>query len=146
MMRYWRHAVVACVLATGCLKPPRTYPIPAAMPVGASFGRTWDAVIDRFAADNIPIKTIERVSGIIVAEPLLVSPEINPEYADCGTGSLMNPIARQASYNVRVSGDSTSSQVRVTATFGTGTYNRCTSTGAFEKHFMTAIKTAAEKK
>ena len=33
-------------------------------------GGHWDAVIDMFAARNIPIRTIERASGIIATEPL----------------------------------------------------------------------------
>ncbi len=55
----------------------------AATRVGATMGATWDAVIDLFAARNIPIRSIERVSGIIVTDILSVGDD-GPRWADCG--------------------------------------------------------------
>lgn len=53
---------------------------------GSSRGRTWDAVIDQFAARNIPIRTIERVSGLIVTDQLTVGRE-GYWWANCGKGN-----------------------------------------------------------
>lgn len=59
------------LILSGCIKTTGPgEPVPrSAMPVSASFGKTWDAVIDVFAVKNIPIRTLERVSGLIAAEP-----------------------------------------------------------------------------
>ena len=150
MLRWWRHALVTCALSLfpACVRyqPPRDYPAPDALSVNASFDRTWGAVIDRFALGNIPIKTIERASGIIVAEPLSVASASSKKYADCGTQGILNPPAQRASYSVRVTGDSLRSAIRVAASFGSPLDVYCRSKGVFETEFMTAIKAAAEKR
>jgi len=76
-------------------------------------GRSWDAVIDMFAARNIPIRTIERASGIIATEQLAVGDE-GKEWADCGEhrGTVLTP--NFATYNVLVRGDSVSSRIKAT--------------------------------
>jgi hypothetical protein len=76
-------------------------------------GRSWDAVIDMFAARNIPIRTIERASGIIATEQLAVGDE-GKDWADCGedNGTVLAP--NFATYNVLVRGDSVSSLIKAT--------------------------------
>jgi hypothetical protein len=80
-------------------------------------GRTWDAVIDLFAARTIPIRTIERASGIIVTEQLSVGPE-GLTWADCGKEKSVNGTVHlrpnYGTYNVLVREDSTHSSVKVT--------------------------------
>ncbi|MGH9897071.1 MAG: hypothetical protein ACREA0_34765, partial [bacterium] len=64
----------ALVASIGCGYQPPAPPMPRdATEVTASFGRTWDAVIDEFADRNIPIRTIERASGLIATELLSIS-------------------------------------------------------------------------
>jgi hypothetical protein len=76
-------------------------------------GRAWDAVIDMFAARNIPIRTIERASGIIATEELAVGEE-GKGLADCGeqNGTVLSP--NLATYNVLVRGDSVTSRIKAT--------------------------------
>jgi hypothetical protein len=64
--------------------------------VAASFGRTWDAVIDHFAERNISIRTMERSSGFIAAEPFRVR-EIGTRTLTRAhpTVSALNPAAGQ---------------------------------------------------
>src|SRR5687767_12473592 len=101
-------------------QPPATRPPTA---VSAPVDRTWDTVIEQFAALNIPISVMERSSGLIRAEPLNLPgtrgwvtdarfPEPSP-YADCGGidfGDQQNPTRREyyhpdrATYNVLVRG------------------------------------------
>jgi hypothetical protein len=105
------------------------HPIPPGAPVereiasvDASFGRTWDAVIDQFAAENIPIRTIERASGFIATETQSVPLPPYDQWkapnplADCGRDAnrLYTPPS-EVVYNVVVRGDSTRSTVHVTA-------------------------------
>ena len=148
-------AALLCITLAGCA-PPYTPPslVPVDRPateVAASFGRTWDAVIDGFAARNIPIQTLERASGFIAAEPLQVS-DADTTMADCGRYEGATLLAGRAYYNVRVLGDSTRSSVRVTVRWtnlgpsGAGlTQLPCVSTGSWESAFEGSIKERAER-
>jgi hypothetical protein len=103
------------VLASACsaYQPPPPPTPREATEVAASMGRSWDAVIDMFAARNIPIRTIERVSGIIATEQLAVGDE-GKDWADCGedNGTVLAP--NFATYNVLVRGDSVNSRIKAT--------------------------------
>lgn len=127
------------------------------MPVVASFGRTWDAVIDVFADEGIPIATMDRASGLIVpamSSRVVGTPERGPlDYADCGKNGSGSPIvASQARFNVVVRGDSTQSTVQVRAFFewvsppllGESTTIACSTTGLYETRAESAIKARAE--
>ncbi len=125
--------------------------------VSASFTRTWDAVIDDFASQNVPIKTIDRTSGIVVAERLGVTPEVGRQWADCGSDMFIGKLApTSATYNVLVRGDSTKATVRVTVRWtrvgmarGLSTQTvteECGTTAVWESGFEARIKTAAETK
>ena len=125
--------LLVLMLAACAQQPVYTGPKPApahnGTPVAASFGKTWDAVIDIFASKNISIKTVDRSSGLIVAEPQTIS-NTDPTYglsiADCGDlsggtmayESLNGPILpTSAFWNVLVRGDSSTSTVRATVRF-----------------------------
>ena len=142
--------VIAFLL--GCSPvPPKTYPTPEPASISASFGRTWDAIIEHFAAQSVPIRTIERASGIIVTDEMSVTSGYASVWADCGMDVLGTPVpANRASYNVLVRGDSSASSVRVTATFrvlnaASAPYG-CVSRGAYEKELLLTVKASAEKK
>src|SRR6266705_3775805 len=110
-------ALIALTLAiVGCSVQAPAPPVPRAgvTQVAASFSKTWDAVIDDFASQNVPIKTIDRTSGLIVAERLSVARDAG-DVADCGTDMMIGRLyPTSATYNVLVRGDSTKSTVRVT--------------------------------
>ena len=139
----------ACVLVAGCTTykpPPPPTPRDASL-VAASMGQTWDAVIDLFATRNIPIRTIERASGLIVTDALRVGQEGNT-YASCGTvnGKVLAP--DRATYNVLVRGDSNMATVRTTVLW-TRTEEpvvpECTSTFIWERALETDVKARAER-
>ena len=139
----------ACVLVAGCTTykpPPPPTPRDASL-VTASMGQTWDAVIDLFATRNIPIRTIERASGLIVTDALRVGQEGNT-YASCGTknGKVLAP--DRATYNVLVRGDSSMATVRTTVLW-TRTEEpvvpECTSTFIWERALETDVKARAER-
>ena len=116
--------------------------------VSASAGHTWDAVIEQFAARNIPIRTIERVSGLIVTDELSVGGE-GASWADCGrTAGLQGP-PTHATYNVLVRGDSSTSTVKVTVRWSlylspAGNVE-CFTTNEWEQAFEGEVKARAER-
>jgi hypothetical protein len=143
----------ACAAAISPAPPsPRS-----AVPVSAPFAKTWDAVIDVFAAKNIPIKNMDRSSGFIATEEMnsglkLVDNKPQP-YADCGTNAMkMYEGPTNANYNIRVKGDERSSNVLVTVFWKQVTGSKygkdvtCVSRGTWEAATETEIKSKAESK
>jgi hypothetical protein len=151
---------LAILTVVGCATPAIAPPTPrATMDVGASFGRTWDAVIEQFAERNIPIKTLDRTSGLIATDNLEVGRSLR-DAADCGkdwAGSTSIYRPTNVSYNVLVRGDSNRSSVRVNARWirigngrsllGTGqTTEECSTRGTWEYSLEEGIKYAAQAK
>ena len=118
----------------------------------ASFTKTWDAVIDVFAERNISIKTLDRTSGLIVAEPMQVGRTAGEAYADCGAVMGMAIPASAATWNILVRGDTAVTTVKATVRFlnvTTGRYGsttECSSRGSWEQELEQRVKTAAEIK
>jgi hypothetical protein len=138
-----------CLLLAACVSyrpPPQPTPREASH-VNASMGETWDAVIDLFATRNIPIRTIERASGLIVTDPLRVGEE-GSAWADCGArnGRVLAP--DRATYNVLVRGDSSEATIRTTVLwtrfYEKGEPIECTSTYIWERGLETDVKARAE--
>jgi hypothetical protein len=140
-------AVLACACGGSTPPPAPAAPAPReATEVAATMGRTWDAVIDMFAARNIPIRTIERASGIIATDELSVGSE-GERWAVCGEGNGATLAPNLAIYNVLVRGDSASSRVMATVrwTLGSATSDiECTSTRIWERELERAVKARAE--
>lgn len=141
-------ARAAWLLLVGCASyrpPPQPTPRDASR-VFASMDETWDAVIDLFAMRNIPIRTIERASGLIGTDPLPVGDEGKP-WANCGAvnGRVRGP--NRAIYNVLVRGDSNAATVRATVLWTRASQDEsteCTSTYVWERELETGIKSRAE--
>jgi hypothetical protein len=141
----------ACLLLAGCSSPayqPPPRPAPRdATHVGASTGQAWDAVIDVFAARNIPIRTVERASGLIVTDALRVGEE-GSAYASCGNlgGKVLAP--DRATYNILIRGDSTEATVRTTVLWSRSEQPgsiECASTYIWERALETEVKARAER-
>lgn len=152
------------LLLGGCFPPyvpPTVAPVSrVGTEVAASFGKVWDAVIDVFSERNIGIKTLDRSSGLIVAENASVRVEDGKAWADCGTlpgaspksiavASLNPTIAR---YNILVRGDSTRTTVKATVQFSApdmrpwaGT-DECQSRGVWEQGIEEQITARAGRK
>lgn len=166
-------ALIAGVMlsgATGCTPAfvyPGTQELRGRTAVAASFDRTWETAVSYFAERNIAIRTIEKASGIIVAEPgranlanrhatanKYAPPDsYDPIYADCGSRKgYWPPEPTAALYNVRVLGDDVRSSVQVNARFISSGYTAnpgpldCRSTGKWESDIETYIKANAEAK
>lgn len=152
----WKSLGLCALIAVlGCASTPPAPPVPrTAVDVNASFGKTWDAVIDVFAARNISIKTLDRASGLIVAERQAVAPDEARSLADCGTAFGVQVRAEAAFWNVLVRGDSTHATVRATVRFTEGgegsritsRETECSSRGGWESALEGRVKAAAEGK
>jgi hypothetical protein len=116
----------------------------------------WNAVIDEFAQDNVPIRTIDRSSGFIATDALAVA-GADVTWADCGTIKEQGgkrgtdrsvPLApTTAIYNAHVQGDTATSTVRVTITWASVSSMapvRCVSLGAWESGFEQNVRAKAE--
>jgi hypothetical protein len=140
----WTPVFLACVSYT--LPDPPT-PRDATV-VDASMGRTWDTVIDLFAARTIPIRTIERASGLIVTDQLRVGSE-GHEWADCGKTSRVHYRPNYATYNVLVRGDSVRSSVKTTVRWVYSDLKEkvieCSTSHVWERALEAEVKTRAEE-
>jgi hypothetical protein len=145
-----KRLLVAATLVVSCVgysapDPPTPR---EATDVHASLGRTWDAVIDLFAARLIPIRTIERASGLIVTDQLSVGPE-GREWADCGKTSAGRYRPNYATYNVLVRGDSTRARVKATVRWVYSDLKEkvleCSTTHVWEMALEGGVKTRAEE-
>lgn len=158
MLHTLRALGLASVLVAFCTACQLTTPPPpaprAATPVAASFGKTWDALTSVFADRNILIQTLDRSSGLIIADAQPI-PGQTDSIADCGTTAHGTRYrANAASWNVSVRGDSTQSTIKATVRFvagdPSGTLNtaaaECSSRGTWEIALERGVKSAAETK
>ena len=100
----------------GCSSLPVVHPIDPQKEYDVSFDDAWAGVLDYFTRHSIPIKTIEKVSGVVYAERISVgSTDLDP-YADCGTYGLYTPQKSTIGLNIFVREDQ-SVVIRVNATF-----------------------------
>lgn len=146
----YRSVAAFLVLLPACYRyqpPPPAEPRDATT-VDASMGATWDAVIDLFATRNIPIRTIERVSGIIAADLLSVDSANGLKWADCGSFGSRQISPNTAISNVLVRGDSTSSTVRTSVRWSRRSFKEgdleCTSRYVWERALEQDVKEHSE--
>ena len=148
----------------GCIPsyvPPTVVSVPrVGTEVAASFGKTWDAVIDVFSERNIGIKTLDRSSGLIVAENASIRVADAKEWADCGTIPGAHPNspavaslnAKIARYNILVRGDSIRTMVKATVQFSApdmttwASTDECQSLGVWEKGVEEEISIRVQRK
>jgi len=111
----------------------------------------WNAVIDIFADQNIPIRTIDRASGFIATDELRVADDERTArgWADCGIDSFGAIPAGHATYNVVVRGDSITSTVKATVRWSGIANNtrpvECVSRGRWEQNFEESVRERAER-
>jgi hypothetical protein len=138
-----RRFVVSLALLSACTPPPSLPPVQPAG-VASGFERTWNAVIDVLSEDNIPVKTLDKASGYVMAELSDVDSDTMNKFADCGSQltKFLVGVSGVARYNIVVRGDSTTSTVKVTAKFISR--DDCKSRNVFENEFQDAVKARAE--
>ena len=154
------YSILVLAVLAGCA----TYQVPgaprpaASVQVAASFGRTWDAVITHLTSEFVPIRTIDRSSGLIVTDELTVRLITSRDsifaasLADCGRVGNTEWLPNLALYNVVVRGDSSRAVVQVLARFS---HARpvlfippitCSTKGNYERDLHAKVKTLAEQR
>jgi hypothetical protein len=106
--------VLACAV-------PKAPPLPtprAPVEVNAAFGKTWNAVVDFLADNRIVVRTIDRESGLIVAEPVRYEYKRGEQLpADCGNNIYGAVSPSEGTYSIIVRGDDVRSTVRADVRF-----------------------------
>lgn len=132
--------VIAGILVMGCrYVPPTSSPSPEELPTGGSFDATWSAVIDYFAEHKIPVKTLERASGFVVAEYLWNDDTRVLGSADCGRRGNTGFAPDVATFNVRVKPAGREATIRITTDYARADRKRCESTGVWERQIVNRV-------
>lgn len=158
-------AFVVVLFATGCAVDPKTFDVQSTREIPAAHDKAWSAALKYLAQNQFQIRTVERASGVILADKL-ISDTIEGgwfskgpigDFADCGKEFMATPGTHSVQLNVLIEpkGAATASVV-VTAKY-TETYKgmntlygyyepqqpkSCNSTGKLEALVFEAISTA----
>lgn len=99
-----RHLILGIAVASmgACATPAQSFQYDNSRSVHADFDETWSRTIQVLASNNLPIKTLEKDSGIIVAENELVTAASMGEAASCPSSAFATPIGGVMNYNVFV--------------------------------------------
>lgn len=128
----------------GCASAPTLMPEVYVVRTEMTFDQVWANVIEVFATENITIKTLEKDSGIIVAEPQAVDIRTLRRLSDCGSMTFHYVVDGTVGYNVFVREVGGAREVRVNSRI-TGNFDgpydsrvvrECISRGAFERSLL----------
>ncbi len=100
--RHTSMAILLGLLLSSCstYKAAKTYTFDKTQVYSQDFDQVWSGIIEWFAEKNIPIRTIEKASGLIVTEYGL---RVSDDICDCGqNGTYQKVKERTASFNVFV--------------------------------------------
>tara|TARA_R110002020_G_scaffold399971_2_gene610067 strand:- start:4879 stop:5343 length:465 start_codon:yes stop_codon:yes gene_type:complete len=145
--------MVGGAFLAGCVTPAQSFQFDNSRTVDAGFDQTWERTIGVLASNNLPVKTLEKASGLIVAENELVSFTTMGEAASCPASPLITPIGGIMNYNIFVR---KLSETQTTVAVNTK-YNMryrdmnsaivsdtCNSNGNVERKLLNAISGVAE--
>lgn len=78
--------ILSFIILASCssYKPPKTYNFPTEMEFNMTYDEIWTRVISLFADAGIPIKTLDKSSGLIATETNLNAQDF-ATVMDCGT-------------------------------------------------------------
>lgn len=143
-----KSVVTACFLLfiVACATPPKPHEVDAEDEFAAPYDSVWTEIIAGLAEKNIPIKTIDKNSGIVVTEEM--NTEGRKDLCDCGGGGITSEDKRSGSYNLFLKKVSeTHCTVRVNASFyvvrsfDTVTKRiECVSTGLMERNILDHLR------
>lgn len=154
--QYFGMAICLGLLLSSCssYKAAKTYTFDKTQVYSQDFEQVWGGIVAWFAENSIPIKTIEKASGLIATEYGLGA---NDGFCDCGTSGTYQTVSdRTASFNVLVQPVDAGTRVTVTVSCSgklttTDLYGSkaptvstidCNSTGSIESQLFEALATA----
>lgn len=141
-------AALSATLAS-CVTAPDVYDFPKSRVIPESKDVVWGRVVEFFASNSLSIKTIEKDSGLVVAERMFSAPSRGSSvgaWASCGSEPLAVPVRQSADLNVFVrpqgSGVSVTVNTRFTEVRQLGGYEsltlECNSNGSLEAMVLDA--------
>jgi hypothetical protein len=154
-----RFVLILIVAACPAPTPPKTYTVDKNFTISAPVDATWSAIVDVFALRNWKIDKLDKASGLITTDWMLVSAystETVGQFMDCGTTpgeTEADKLRSLVSFNIVVHEAGPNTAVTVNASFrrrlGNGLID-CESTGAVEdlihENLRTKTKGAAVAK
>lgn len=141
-------SLVAILTLSACATPPAQYTFDKSRTYEQSKDKTWESLMEYFTEKNIPIKNIEKDSGIVYSEQMIAGIH-TPEYADCGQHGLTQIIHTNIAANVFVkelskSRSKATANVNFTAMKQFGNhppiYVNCNSKGVAEQRILDALE------
>src|ERR1035441_3364490 len=140
--------VAVTVAVSACASGPGKYALKNSRSYQKPYDQVWEDVVAWFAKNNVAIKTIEKVSGVIYAERA----SFDDTVADCGKPglTLLQPVGRRASFNVFVNHASSEPTVTITTQFeeirafgANRSTVACVSKGVLENLILSSISPSA---
>jgi hypothetical protein len=139
--------LLACALALtlGCATAPKPRTIENAFHFDNSYDEIWTAVMESMADLNLPIQTLEKVSGLIATD--WIGFGYDKEVCDCGGSGIAIDHERRGKFNIFVKqGAAGGVEVKINTVFQVqrelmhefSTVN-CYSTGSLEAQLKTLI-------
>ena len=144
-MRRW--LLAGAIAVSACATPQTNWIVENVRVINAPEEVVWPEVVRYFATRSIPIRTIERASGIIAAEQQVIG---SLDILDCTSGVVFQS-TKSARFNVLVQRKGEATEVTVTPEYyeaGTDLFGGfhtepCRSTGILERQILNAIEAAA---
>ena len=90
------------LVLVGCATAPAQYQFDNTQSFEVGMDDIWPEVVNFFAENNLPISTVDRDSGLIVAEDLRFSVAEFAQYADCGQSPLATESNARGNVNLFV--------------------------------------------
>jgi hypothetical protein len=87
---------VVCLLAAACGTPPKPRLIVNSWTIESDYDKVWSATVETFADLGIPIKNMDKASGLITTDWMTPT----ALYVDCGAPPLARSIIRRGQFNV----------------------------------------------
>ena len=112
--------IAATAVLAGCATAPANFEVQKTRSYAEPKDAVWERAVEWFAARNMPIKTIEKDSGIIASERLygqIGAQGQMGDWADCGKGALEVPVRQKVDLNVFVRSVGTGSTATVNTNF-----------------------------
>lgn len=130
-----------------CTTPPAEYTFQKSRTYDKSKDAVWEKVVQYFTTQNIPLKTIEKDSGVVYAERIYSTGDALNGLVDCGDPGIAIVVRTTVAVNVFVrplSKNKTEATVNTTYSQTRSFDNQlaefpCNSTGGLEAQILAAL-------
>lgn len=133
------------VLGIGCAVPATQYNINRVWETNYDVDSLWNGVISFFAENNIPIKTLEKDSGIIISEWMALA-SVDSQDLDCGQPGLAMAYEKYGKFTITIRPAGSQRQILINSQYqqrrvwdGRAFYATCYSRGALEQKIKELI-------